>query len=170
MAYFGDKGASQAVKVLTDPTVTEYLDAIHNGAKGDATTLDNMIEALKFIQEANQLRAKEGLQPLKVSDTLMAQAMADADYANNNVNHPLQFPASENLAWGYTDPFKGWYDTEKSMYEKDMSDGVLDCKASQARQTLRLWPLHHAGQPRFDPHRFRRQPERQHHGYRREHP
>lgn len=54
----------------------------------------------------------------------MAQAMADADYANNNVNHPLQFPASENLAWGYTDPFKGWYDTEKSMYEKDMSDGV----------------------------------------------
>ena len=44
--------------------------------KGDATTLDNMIEALKFIQEANQLRAKEGLQPLKVSDTLMAQAMA----------------------------------------------------------------------------------------------
>ena len=67
-------GASQAVKVLTDPTVTEYLDAIHNGAKGDATTLDNMIEALKFIQEANQLRAKEGLQPLKVSDTLMAQA------------------------------------------------------------------------------------------------
>lgn len=133
VAYFGDKGASQAVKVLTDPTVTEYLDAIHNGAKGDATTLDNMIEALKFIQEANQLRAKEGLQPLKVSDTLMAQAMADADYANNNVNHPLQFPASENLAWGYTDPFKGWYDTEKSMYEKDMSDGVLDCKASDGK-------------------------------------
>ena len=65
VAYFGDKGASQAVKVLTDPTVTEYLDAIHNGAKGDATTLDNMIEALKFIQEANQLRAKEGLQPLQ---------------------------------------------------------------------------------------------------------
>ena len=133
VAYFGDKGASQAVKVLTDPTVTEYLDAIHNGAKGDATTLDNMIEALKFIQEANQLRAKEGLQPLKVSDTLMAQAMADADYANDNVNHPLQFPASENLAWGYTDPFKGWYDTEKSMYEKDMSDGVLDCKASDGK-------------------------------------
>ena len=133
VAYFGDKGASQAVKVLTDPTVTEYLDAIHNGAKGDATTLDNMIEALKFIQEANQLRAKEGLQPLKVSDTLMAQAMADADYANNNVNHPLQFPASENLAWGYTDPFNGWYDTEKSMYEKDMSDGVLDCKASDGK-------------------------------------
>ena len=133
VAYFGDKGASQAVKVLTDPTVTKYLDAIHNGAKGDATTLDNMIEALKFIQEANQLRAKEGLQPLKVSDTLMAQAMADADYANNNVNHPLQFPAGENLAWGYTDPFKGWYDTEKSMYEKDMSDGVLDCKASDGK-------------------------------------
>ena len=63
----------------------------------------------------------------------MAQAMADADYANNNVNHPLQFPASENLAWGYTDPFKGWYDTEKSMYEKDMSDGVLDCKASDGK-------------------------------------
>ena len=133
VAYFGDKGASQAVKVLTDPTVTEYLDAIHNGAKGDATTLDNMIEALKFIQEANQLRAKEGLQPLKVSDTLMAQAMADADYANNNVNHPLQFPASENLAWGYTAPFNGWYDTEKSMYEKDMSDGVLDCKTSDGK-------------------------------------
>lgn len=63
----------------------------------------------------------------------MAQAMADADYANNNVNHPLQFPASENLAWGYTDPFNGWYDTEKSMYEKDMSDGVLDCKASDGK-------------------------------------
>lgn len=59
--------------------------------------------------------------------------MADADYANNNVNHPLQFPASENLAWGYTDPFKGWYDPEKSMYEKDMSDGVLDCKASDGK-------------------------------------
>ena len=38
VAYFGDRNASDAVKVLTDPDTTLYLSSIQNGAKGDATS------------------------------------------------------------------------------------------------------------------------------------
>ena len=128
VAYFGDRNASDAVKVLTDPDTTLYLSSIQNGAKGDATSLDNMIAALSYIKEANQLRAKEGLAPLKVSDTLMAMSMANVDWSDDNIGHSGQFNVGENMAWGFNDPFDGWYTAEKANYEKDMTDGVLDGK------------------------------------------
>lgn len=63
---------------------------------------------------------------MKVSDTLMAMSMANVDWSDDNIGHSGQFDVGENMAWGYKDPFDGWYTTEKANYEKDMTDGVLD--------------------------------------------
>ncbi|RRF96743.1 MAG: hypothetical protein DUD27_03805 [Lachnospiraceae bacterium] len=34
-------------------------------------------------------------------------------------NNASMFVVGENLAWGYSDPFKGWYDEEKKAYKKN---------------------------------------------------
>lgn len=160
VAYFGDRNASDAVKVLTDKDTTLYLSSIQNGGKGDATSIDNMIAALSYIREANQLRAKEGLAPLKVSDTLMAMSMANVDWSDDNIGHSGQFNVGENMAWGYKDPFDGWYTTEKANYEKDMTDGVLDGKDKDGERGGRDRPLSECRQQGLHGHRFRDQPER----------
>lgn len=85
-----------------------------------------MIAAVKWIQEANKYRAKEGESALQVSDTLMAIGMANTDYANENIGHPQQFKTAENLAWGYTDPFDAWYTQEKANYDAFQAGKVGD--------------------------------------------
>lgn len=72
--YFKQAGASGAYKVLTDKDATPKLGYVDLGADVDATSLANMQKALQWIVKCNELRVKEGLQPLKVSDTLMAIA------------------------------------------------------------------------------------------------
>ena len=57
-----------------------------------------MKASLKYIRECNELRAKEGLEPLKVSDLLMAQAQADVDWSDDHIDHAKQFAIGENLA------------------------------------------------------------------------
>ena len=83
-----------------------------------------MKASLKYIRECNDLRAKEGLPPLKVSDVLMARAQADVDWSDDNLDHAMQFNMGENLAWGYDDPFDGWYTDEKASYDKQKAEGV----------------------------------------------
>ena len=126
LGFFESRGSEDAVKVLTDPNTTKYLSSIELGKEGDATSLENMKASLKYIRECNDLRAKEGLPPLKVSDVLMAQAQADVDWSDNDDSegHAKQFNVGENLAWGYNDPFDGWYTDEKASYDKQKAEGV----------------------------------------------
>lgn len=126
LGFFESRGSEDAVKVLTDPNTTKYLSSIELGKDGDATSLENMKASLKYIRECNDLRAKEGLPPLKVSDVLMAQAQADVDWSDNDDSegHAKQFNVGENLAWGYNDPFDGWYTDEKASYDKQKAEGV----------------------------------------------
>lgn len=126
LGFFESRGSEDAVKVLTDPATTKYLSSIELGKDGDATSLENMRASLKYIRECNELRAKEGKAPLKVSDVLMAQAQADVDWADNDdtEGHPKQFSIGENLAWFYDDPFDGWYTAEKKSYDEQKAEGV----------------------------------------------
>lgn len=124
LGFFESRGSEDAVKVLTDPATTKYLSSIELGKDGDATSLENMKASLKYIRECNELRAKEGKAPLKVSDVLMAQAQADVDWSDDNFNHAKQFNVGENLAWFYDDPFDGWYTAEKKSYDEQKAEGV----------------------------------------------
>ena len=117
--YFKHKGATGAYNILTD---SGYSDKTHGsiqlGQSGDATSIDQMLETLQWLDEANRIRAAEGKRELQVSDTLMAMAQADADWSrDNNNDHARVFPIGENLIWtsptsGYN-PFDYWYTEEK---------------------------------------------------------
>ena len=91
--------------MLTDSSVSRYLEYTHIGAKDDATSLDNLLKALDMIDECNRLREGEGLEPLKVSETALAMAMVQANFAaNGNYFHNRQYDnAGENLDWNGED-------------------------------------------------------------------
>lgn len=120
--YFKSQNAELAYRVLTDSSVSDYLEYTKLGAEGDATSLDNLLAALDLIDECNALRAKEGLAPLKVSDTAMAAAMVQANAARGHYYHNQQYAnmmGTENLAWGPSgyDPYNGWWTEEKAKYD-----------------------------------------------------
>ncbi|MFQ6150827.1 CAP domain-containing protein, partial [Bifidobacterium adolescentis] len=93
----------------------------------DATSLDNLLKALDMIDECNKLRADHGLEPLKVSETAMAMAMVQANYAaNGHYNHNYQYDnVGENLDWGFSDddPYDDWYTAEKETYDAAVKSG-----------------------------------------------
>ena len=125
--WFQTDDAEQAYKYLTDSSVSKYLEYTHIGAKDDATSLDNLLKALDMIDECNRLREENGLEPLKVSETALAMAMVQANYAaNGHYGHNYQYEnTGENLAWGTSDwdPYEGWYTAEKANYDAAVKSG-----------------------------------------------
>lgn len=87
------------------------------GQEGDATTLENMEAVIPWLKKNNELRAKHGLQALNVSLWEMALAQANSDWAQTHIAHSGVRDSGENLSWGYDDPFIGWYDEEKAIYD-----------------------------------------------------
>lgn len=143
VAFFEDMGSSDAADILKKDSkkACEYaaqIRTVDNGysveeALKSSTALDNMKDAIELIRENNELRVADehfpGNSALMVSDLLMACAQADCDFAADKVEHPQQLNVGmlwgENLAWGYSDPFMGWYTEEKKNYEnqKNNSNG-----------------------------------------------
>lgn len=125
--FFEYVGASDALNVLNNCRYSSYTN---KGSETDATNLENMKASFNYIRECNSLREQEGIDPvsggtlgtLKVSDYMMAAAQADANYSLTNIGHARQFDVGENLAWGYSDPFVGWYDREKQQYLSGISE------------------------------------------------
>lgn len=109
----------------------------HQGDEKDATSLENMKLALDMIKRGNELRAREGLPALKVSDSMMALGQRNANvsaFARNHMQYwstGENYKVLENLAWGNyggltnsDGPYDGWYWQEKANYEnKDQTDG-----------------------------------------------
>ena len=112
----------------------------------DATSLENVLKSLTFIEQCNRLRAMEGLEPLKVSPIAMAVAESMAnmedvisthwsfyDKWNAGGNFGFYGDAGEILAPGWsampdecvdengipigTNPYVPWYFEEKMVYE-----------------------------------------------------
>ena len=125
-AYFKDKLGkdSDAYKILTSDEANKYRSATKVGSEGDATTLDNMVEALDQLASVNAYRAKESkeagytIPALGVSDTLMAIAMNNANYwgwqvdATHDGDHTLQYDTAENLCGESTDGDWGFGEKE----------------------------------------------------------
>ena len=147
------KDAETAVQILSDKVSAENSSKVFNqgniiggssgisygnllaateiGAEDDATSLEDIREAIAFIDSGNSYRAKENLSPLKISSALMAMAELNANYQDGGLNHSGVFSALENLAyiqvggtWQYgtfpgldDNPYKGWYEDEKANYD-----------------------------------------------------
>lgn len=108
-----------------------FYSYTHIGDENDATSLENMKRAIAFIEECNQLRTTDNnfpdCEPLVVNDAVMAVAQLNANwatYTNGSYHsHAAVFNTNENLAWYYLDrpgsddPFEGWYDQEKAIYD-----------------------------------------------------
>ena len=115
-AFFEAMGATEALDVLNNSTYSQYNV---KGDKKDATALENMKKSLDYIEEFLNIRKKDGLSTdVKVSDSMMAMAQADANASVPLGNvHPHVFPVGENLMFGSDTPFDYWYTFEKECYE-----------------------------------------------------
>ena len=140
LGFFTFVGAADAVDVLKN---AKYASSTKLGEETDATSLTNMAKSFDFMRECNQLRAKEGLGPLVVTDRLMAIAQSDLNWSDKNIAHSEQFNVGENLSWNYKDPFDGWYTAEKAekgghylniVKKEYVTTGFAVCTAGRSRK------------------------------------
>lgn len=121
MGFFSYCGCAQAVNILKDSWT---LQSTQLAASNDATSFANLKATVPFLKECNSLRASEKTDPrtgaalgqLNVSLTLMAISEAQCNWSSNIIGHSQHWPVAENLAWGYSDPFAGWYNEEKQIW------------------------------------------------------
>lgn len=108
---------------------SEYTDI---GADGDATSIENLKNAIGLLKVFRNLREINGLAMPDISIYQMLYAEVSANYSDWNfwdngygMNHPIT-PYGENIAAGYaynrndpnsTGPYSGWYYDEKKVYE-----------------------------------------------------
>lgn len=98
-------------------TYSKIAAYVKLGQEGDATSIENMKAVIPWLKKTNDLRAKHNLNALNVSLWEMALAQANSDWAQENIKHSGIYDHGENLSWGYQDPFDGWYDEEKAIYD-----------------------------------------------------
>ncbi|MGJ9696573.1 CAP domain-containing protein [Actinotignum sp. GS-2025a] len=130
LGFFEAMGDTAAVEVfsetdtINDVPIPQYT---RFGQPGDATNLDLMRDSIQRVNKLNELRARHGLAPLKISSALMARAQVNA---NVNVHggffdHVGGFNYGENIAAMPSrsgDPFTMWYDQEKAEYDRGVRD------------------------------------------------
>lgn len=92
----------------------------------DATSYENMIMTADWLEQLNSLRLKDehytGLTKLDTNFEILAKAMVSCNRSlDYTKGHRHTFSVWENLHWGVTNPFKGWYDDEKLVYEELMN-------------------------------------------------
>lgn len=119
------KEALKALNKYSNNVQTRNEGTIYNVQKGnpdDATAIENIKKSIALLKEQNKLRANdenfpENRNPYHTNHLIMAIAMSNADNSYDYKNKHLgYFPVGENLAWGYNDPFDGWYHKEKEIY------------------------------------------------------
>ena len=123
LGFFESIGSSYAANIVQNPEATSGLKDSHTevGAASDATSLDNMKKAIERMAKVNELRTSLGLPELKVYDSLVAISQIQTNFAAVEIDHAklhgATFNVGENLAWGYSDPFAGWYTKEKDAFD-----------------------------------------------------
>ena len=123
LGFFEWLGADEAVSTIRQspntPVVGPYQDLDAMGSAGSAFNLDNMERSLDIIEKCNELRAlpEHGVSELLVDPYLMAVGQINMNYSKGVAAHAAVYPVGENLAWGYPDPFVGWYTEEKEVWD-----------------------------------------------------
>lgn len=144
--FFQYIDSSEAVQVIRDAPSLDVIGGYQNispGSTSSAYNLDNMKTAITLMKKCNQLRAQHGLQPLKVDPLLVAQGQACTNYSAVIWGHSYQYDnMGENLAWNYSDPFTGWYDAEKVIWEKPENSEARAYYESLANDPNQLSRLH----------------------------
>ena len=148
VAFFDKVGSTTASGYLTNTTATEgpvssgYYSrpattfASHTtiGGEHDATSLQNMLDAIAWIKYCNEIRAKQGLSALLVTDELMASAQRNANFSTEYYDHAREADgtsmnmadynggaAAENLyvtSVGVEQAYRGWFYDEKDLWEE----------------------------------------------------
>ncbi|MBW3091306.1 S-layer homology domain-containing protein [Bifidobacterium miconisargentati] len=116
---------------LFDQAPSRVLQYTKFGDPDDATSLSNMVEVTNgFLDKTASLRQSDGGSSTTISMTNMAYAQLNANWAAFNDAHSSWQPSAENLAWGYPDPFYGWYDNEKKAFDQavQISPNLESCR------------------------------------------
>ena len=109
-------GADDAVNIILN---AKYAGKTEVGNSKDATSLDNMLNAIRWMKSVNDYRKSVGLSELHVTYKLIAGAIADANYSDTVLDHARQYDFAENLAWNYgIDPSGQWIEQEKGFFDK----------------------------------------------------
>ena len=109
-------GADDAANIILN---AKYAGKTEVGNSKDATSLDNMLNAIRWMKSVNDYRKSVGLSELQVTYKLIAGAIADANYSDTVLDHARQYDFAENLAWNYgIDPSGQWIEQEKGFFDK----------------------------------------------------
>ena len=121
--FFQYLKADSAVELLSNPS-SVLKDYTILGDASDATHTNYLNYVFDYIDECNKIRKDLGLNELKVSAYLMADAELNANYAAVKKGHSgANVSGGENHAFDYgaangkDSPFRGWYDEEKKIYD-----------------------------------------------------
>ncbi|MBP5789432.1 MAG: hypothetical protein J6W29_04280, partial [Neisseriaceae bacterium] len=81
--FFDAQGETAARDIVTGANSSSWYNQAKTylGETGDATNLQNMLRSVDIVSKANELRAKNGLGELKISDTMMAMGQIRANYS-----------------------------------------------------------------------------------------
>lgn len=126
--------AAYALQILNGTDSDEGLDvasSVNFADSNDPASLESMDKALSFIDAFNACRARENKAEGTSLSTnvgtnciMLAVSIVQCAWSSTNYNHSQAYNVGENLAWGYADPFTGWYDNEKAVYKQAMASGV----------------------------------------------
>lgn len=119
LGFFESRSSQAAVEAINWGMQQGYVSL--NG-ENDSTQLTYMFDSLAYIDECNELREKNGLDPLTVTDANMAYSQVQIDWSDSHTAHSQFFMVGENLAWNLSDPFDGWYTQEKALYDSGVQD------------------------------------------------
>lgn len=116
IGFFRAMGADDAADIILNAKYASYTEV---GNEKDATSLTNMIDAIKWMRSVNDYRKSVGLPELQVTYKLIAAAIADANYSDTIFGHARQYSLTENVAWNYgIDPKGQWVDQEKGFFDQ----------------------------------------------------
>lgn len=138
----------ETLKYTTDPHFTTALNR--------TLRVENLERDANFIEECNELRAKNGLDPLLISYSGMQEATISAantsvaanvygvfghvghiGQRNVNAEKNKSYPQLENAAWGCPDPYDGWYTAEQEYV--NFVHAMMGEDPNPARPTEKHW-------------------------------
>lgn len=113
--FFKAMKSTSAIKILNSKTYKKY---IKQSDDTDAISITNMRAAIALLQECNTLRKNQGFKTLKVSDDLIAQSLAYADYSDATSKRPNNSSVNVNIDFSTADdPYTQWYTEGKAKFD-----------------------------------------------------
>ena len=95
------------------------------GDERDASNLENLMKSIEIMKKINELRASDDnyTGDMQRNDSytnfyFMATAEAGAMRGAGYRRHTSLTTSCENLAFGYSDPTVGWYNSEKAVFDR----------------------------------------------------